>query len=391
MSAAVSRRASVLAGAATAVAAGLLCVSAPALGDQETQAAPRAIPPGARDFGGEVRALFRIAACGGDAPVAAELVRAVDRHCRSLARIIDRYRARWLDRARPFLADLVPVGLPERVVYPFGGGDLITALVTFPRAREYTLVSLEQGEDPRVLERLSAGSLGVGLAESRQMMRFLFRSAFMRTEDLRLKSRATRLPIQIVYALVALSVEGYEPVALTFLRLEADGSVRYLSEQELDRDRRGFDSFEIRFRARGDARASEKLFRHIAWDLSDGNLERRPELLAHLAAARPYAAMTKASSYLMWRSGFSRIRDELLAGMVWMVSDSTAPRPEHAAAAGFEQIPYGRFDGPLPIFGQRGAGAFVDLWRRNPRRALPMRFGYPDRRKRAHLLVTRKQ
>ncbi len=35
------------------------------------------------------------------------------------------------------------VELPEAVVYPFGGGDLLSALAAYPDAAEYTTLSLE--------------------------------------------------------------------------------------------------------------------------------------------------------------------------------------------------------------------------------------------------------
>ena len=42
---------------------------------------------------------------------------------------------------------LKPAGLPKTVVYPFGGGDLISALTTYPEANDYTTLSLEHAKE----------------------------------------------------------------------------------------------------------------------------------------------------------------------------------------------------------------------------------------------------
>ena len=52
------------------------------------------------------------------------------RHCALLREQRAKYQARWIERTRPFLARVVPADLPKSVVYPFGGGDLVTALAT---------------------------------------------------------------------------------------------------------------------------------------------------------------------------------------------------------------------------------------------------------------------
>ena len=84
----------------------------------------------------------------------------------------------------------------------------------------------------------------------------------------------------------------------------------------------------------------------------------------------------------------------LTAHLVWMVSDSTGVPPPFAAAAGLEQLTYGTFEGAFEPSDleprRRWNRAFRELWRRNPTVPLPFRFGYPDVRGHAHLLVTRR-
>jgi hypothetical protein len=39
--------------------------------------------------------------------------------------------ALYLEKGRPFFAQVLPRGLPRTAVYPFGGGDLVTAFTTY--------------------------------------------------------------------------------------------------------------------------------------------------------------------------------------------------------------------------------------------------------------------
>jgi hypothetical protein len=130
--------------------------------------------------------------------------------------------------------------------------------------------------------------------------------------------------------------------------------------------------------------------RHIAADLADGPLERSPGLLRYLESKGQVSAMTKAASYLLWRPDFARLRGYLLAHAAFMISDSTGIPPELARAAGFEQRTFGRFNGSFLGASRRINTQFRELWRSQPARDLPFRYGYIDSGRHYHLLVTRK-
>jgi len=132
-----------------------------------------------------------------------------------------------------------------------------------------------------------------------------------------------------------------------------------------------------------------RLFRHVSANLDDVHLGGEPGVLRHLEAKGPVTAMTKAASYLLWSRAFSEIRGYLLGHMVWMISDSTGIPPEQSGAAGFEQIPYGHFEGPFLKAAQRPSEAFQKLWASSVE-SISFRFGYPDVAGNSHLLITRR-
>src|SRR5205085_1911637 len=98
-----------------------------------------------------------------------------------------------------------PKGVPGVVVYPFGGGDLVSALATFPDATEITTISLEPAGDIRPVDRLAADFLNHELTVHRDHLERLFLKAHSRTDNLEREAK-TELPGEILFALAALVV-----------------------------------------------------------------------------------------------------------------------------------------------------------------------------------------
>ncbi|MDW8282242.1 MAG: hypothetical protein RMK29_11045 [Myxococcales bacterium] len=360
--------------------------------------APTEVP--VLDLIDDAQLLLRVAACG-PGPVPPDFdVAVVEAHCNEVRAALEAYRARWLALARPVLSQLVPPGLPERVVYPFGGGDLLTALATFPNATEITTLSLERAGDARAIRRLDAASLRQMLDLNRRNLLRMLQVNHSKTLNLGLTMRG-ELPGLLIFALVALVVHDKEPVSLRYFHLKPDGSLRYVTPHEVadaedqatplaraQARSRLFANVELRFRDR--LGGPVVVYRHVSANLDDPHLAADPSVLRHLEAKGRVAAMTKAASYLLGFDEFSRIRRYLLDHMEWMISDSTGVPPRYATAAGFEQLTYGRYAGPFLPAGYESSLAFRRLWQSQPQRALAFRYGYPDRIGQHHLLITRR-
>jgi hypothetical protein len=352
------------------------------------------------DFIAQARVLYRVAACGSSGEVPARFdANVVAKHCDELARAYADYKKGWVDVAEPFIAALRPKELPGVVVYPFGGGDLVSALATFPDASEISTISLEPAGDVRPIDRLAADFLAHELSVHRAHLERLFEKAHSRTDNLEKESK-TELPGEIVFDLAALVVHGEEPVSLRYFRLKPDGSLAYVTQADIDAAAKKpgerhalFANAELRFRRAGAADAPVQVLRHVSFNLDDAHLKADPGLLAYLGArGAKVAAMTKAATHLLWNDHFSLIRGWLVDHTDWMISDSTGLPPRIAGPAGFTQETYGTFDGPSP-FGdpdKRDADDLKKLFADQPSRDLPFRYGYPDKDGHAHLVVTRR-
>jgi hypothetical protein len=343
----------------------------------------------------QVQAAFRVAACGGsDALLPAHIdKKIVDAHCGMQQAAFAEYKKEWLDVAGPFIAKLRPAGLPTTIVYPFGGGDLVSALATYPDATELTTVSLEIAGDVRAIDKADNKRLAGELTQLRDHLGKLFLKAHSRTINLDIETRGA-IPGEVAFTMAALAIHGYEPVTLRYFSFQPEGTLKWLTEEEITKNKADgragpFANAEIRFKKPGEAKI--RILRHVAYDLSDGSVKRAPALIKHLEAKGKVSAMTKAASHLLWDdANFSVIRDYLMNHTDWMISDTTGVPPRIAKKYGFVQDVYGAYEWPEPFgtVNNVDAKAFHEMFKTAT--PITFRYGYPDNKSHGHIVVTHK-
>ncbi len=355
------------------------------------------VKPAGHDFIAEAKLLFRVAACRGDATLPKSAPASfMKRQCAFLKDIINRYKTRWLSKARPFFDAQVPKDGGTTLVYPFGGGDLMTALAVLPSLTEVTTLSLEPSGDPRTINTISRGRFLKYWERARKFINTLLTAIHSRTIDMIEAMNFGKLPGEVIFSLLALAVHDLDPVGLRYFEVKADGSLRYFDKADYDaadaavkqaKDRKTrraaelarramFDHMELAFRK---ADGPVRVHRHLRADLGDKKLSKDSRVIKHLATKGTVLGMTKAASYLLWNDGFSIIRNYLLKHVSWMVSDATGVPPRYGKKAGFEYTTYGRFVSHIRHMSNPGPSTITELqrlWASQKRRRIPFRFGY---------------
>jgi hypothetical protein len=358
------------------------------------------------DFTQEGKALLAVGACGDGIVPDGFPKDLLTEHCDVIKKAQADYTDQWVKPAREFFAAHVPKDVPKKVVYPFAGGDLSTALTVYPDADEITTLSLEPVGDPRDLATLKGKDLEKALKKVEYELKFLYRVNFSNTINMIDAMRSGQLPTELIFALSALKIHGFEMVSLRYFSLEQDGSIHYLDDEDLKKagdatkaaaQKRNwfFANAEIQFKKPG---GRVQVYRHIRANLGneDGSgigsgTKSDPRVIKHLESKGTVAAMTKAASYLLSWESFSVTRDYLINHAAWMVSDATGIAPKWGKPAGFEYETYGQFVGPhIPA----GNGISKD-WRTEfaaePKRDLAFRFGYYDKKNANHLIIITKK
>jgi hypothetical protein len=355
------------------------------------------------NFIDEARFIFVTAACGRDDSVRRKDDPIIDEHCRIMNRYIERYKSEFADKAGPFISRLKPGKLPEKIIYPFGGTDLLAAIVTYPEGSEYITISLESAGDPRRLSKASRSDIIKALGEYRSSIGYILNTNDSSNNNVK-NLETGIMPNQLAFSMAALTVFGYEPLSLKYFRVNPDGTLHYYSLKEISglenvKAQRlapwcaspdfsvAFRNMELKFRKYGGGKTIT--YRHFAANLADSSMAGTP-LMKHLESMGRVSAMTKAASYLMWRDDFSVIRNYLLRNMDFMVADSTGILPRHAEAAGFEAATFGRFNGAfLDKNGGSDAAYLRKYWESHEYRPMDFRYGYSDVRGASHMIIYR--
>ncbi len=349
------------------------------------------------EFIDEAKALLVVGACAEGTPPAAVKPAVLEAHCKKVRSAQEDYKKNWLTVASAFFKTNVPAGIPKIVVYPFAGGDLSTALTVYPEADEITTLSLEPAGDPTSLARLSEKELKSSLAVVATELSSLYRANFSVTMNMIGAMRGGKLPTQLIFGLSALSIHGYEPVSLRYFQLAEDGTIQYVTDDDLARIGKLTDAgkrntalsnIELRFKKKGGTR--EQVYRHIMANLDDAHLRKSPAALKHLEAKGQVAGMTKAASYLLSFDDFKTMRKYVVEHVAWMVSDSTGLPPKYGKEAGFEYETWGTYEKSNMKAGGTVTPAWRALYAEQPKRSLAFRFGYPDGKYHGHLIIMRK-
>lgn len=347
------------------------------------------------NLGPEVRRLYDTLFCVGRTP---------DAPCRKLASAIATYRKRYLTPMRRWLSAHRPAALPDTLLYPFSGGDLLSALSAFPGARRLVHLSLEHGGPPDPLR----GRSPAGIREAHFKLYFMADLLLTHGEsfsvDLQKQEQAV-LPGVLPLLLVGLRAHGGVPTGLAYLRIGPDGSLAPYSRAELSaaapRARRlyttwkdprysmRFSHLELRFRLPGDT--ADRRVIHLSANLANPGLRRHPGVGKVIQRLGRVALMLKAASYLLWTDGFSRARSLLFGAARFGISDLTAPYPDWLRKHGFSVEAHGRYDCMKKPKLRGAALPWVQLFRKPASRRLPFRWGYVDCHGQNHIVLIRRR
>lgn len=358
-----------------------------------------------------VKRLYDVVACGLDGKLPDDMAKAdtsgkiaaiVKAHCDDLRPYIAKFRTNYFDKARSWFVEHEPKNLPKSVVYYFGGGDLIMALVPFADATEFTTVSLELAGDARHLTELDAATLKDSLHAWRVEIGPAINVGMNSSINLSDAQRNV-IAAQLSSHLLGLVTAGYELVGARYFNIDDAGQLHYIDRAQMDADTKkgsslrgnwkspafaqSFSNVEIQFKKPGESVV--RTHRHIAWNLDNDGLKKNPGLLKYLDGKGKTATIVKGAVYLLWQSDFKTARDFILGHLAWMVSDSTGVPPNYAEPAGMVQEAYGKMDVALltQARGKREESAMKKLFA-TPKGPAPFRFGYLDGVGHPHLLLT---
>lgn len=270
------------------------------------------------------------------------------------------------------------------VFYPFGGPDILYALLLFPKAQTYVLIGLEPAGtilDPQGIPTESLDSYFPRLGKSvDEVLQLSFFRVLDLNADLTAKGLSGTLPI----LLLSLARTGNEIVGIRPIEITTDGKTSGLDA--FPETKTGNKGVEISFRA--NASGFVKQLFYVSVDLGNFSLGNNPKARRFLdQRAGRSATLIKAASYLMDLRYFSKIRSAILEKSRVIVQDDSGLPYKFFDPSVWDIRLYGAYTKPIEMFKNHFQQDLKDAYAAGGR-SLDFRFGYSPQ---PNLLVARRK
>lgn len=269
--------------------------------------------------------------------------------------------------------------LPSPVLfYMFSGPDFLYANAFFPDASTYVMAALEPAGAIPDLTRLSRGSVDAGMRGIEVSLRSILAYSFFQTKEMRRELAATPLrgTLPILYVFLARSGKTIRDVSL--IRLDADGVVH----ADGGGDSNGARGAKIVF---ADADGRDHTLYYFGTNIANDGFK-ASGLAKFMERLGTGDALIKSASYLPHDSGFSEVRNFLLAHSRLMLQDDTGVPVRYFSQANWQLRPYGRYIGPISIFPGKYQEGLSRLFSKS-RESIDFGIGYRWRSQGSNLLM----
>jgi hypothetical protein len=301
-------------------------------------------------------------------------------HSRTFDTAFEEAEHNQLARIRAWSGSNLTASRPT-MFYMFGGPDFLYANTFYPNAKTYVLSGLEPAGEIPDLSKLR-GSLGPDLAKLRISLRWILRYSYFITSQMGSDLHRGRLngTLPVLYVFLARSGNTIREVAPVVL--DQQGAVQPDTEPSRRVQARGV---KIIFAGSdGEARTLYYFKTNLANDGVNNS-----KFLEFCETLAPGDSLVKSASYLLHGSGFSKVREFLLANSAVMIQDDTGIPLAYYDPQKWELQPFGHYVGPIPVFRGRYQPKYSALFKNS--QTIDFGIGYQWRPNRSNLLLAIKK
>jgi hypothetical protein len=314
-------------------------------------------------------------------------------HARYFDQIFAREETAHLSKIRAFSKEFL-TEKHDTMLYMFSGPDFLYATSFFPTASTYVMAGLEPTGDIPQLTNLSRGTVNASLRNLEVSMASLLSYSFFITNKMRTQLHEGPVygTIPVLYVFMARTGKTIHDVSL--VALDTDGNFIKADEAAAPADvkkvaarnvaRSAAPAVKIVF---SDGDGPKQTLYYFSTNLSDGSIE-RSGFLAFVEKLTPADSFIKSASYLLHSGSFSKVRGMLLDRSATILEDDSGIPLAYFDSKKWRLQPFGRYVGPLSIFGRSYQPGMAQLFQR----AAPIDFGigYRWRKNESNLLLAQK-
>jgi len=276
----------------------------------------------------------------------------------------------WETQYLPESHEKIPVAF-----YMFSGPDFLYVDQIFSKADVYILCGKEAMGPPPDPSRIK--NLGGALHNLEEAMRSSLRFSFFITQDMRVNLDSQEL-------------KGVLPILYVFLA-RADKSIRDVTYGSLSSggafvEGRGGSNPGVRIRYLDNRSGKDQTLYYFTTDISDGGLA-SSGFLKFCSQFGVGCSLLKASSYLMFEDGFSRIRDFILDHSKTIVQDDAGIPISYFNPQKWNVRVFGTYVGPIEIFKQHYQPKLKEMFDQTAPPPIEFNFGYRFNYTQSHVIV----
>jgi hypothetical protein len=259
---------------------------------------------------------------------------------------------------------------PQPVLfYLFSGPDFLYADAFFPSADTYVMAGLEPPGQIPDLMKYSRGEIAGALRDLRSSLSSVLSYSFFQTKFMRVDFSRSRLNGTLPVLMTFLARSGKTIYDVSLFDLQSDGTVHPVEEKIPNATGRGV---KIIF---SDANIGKKrTLYYFSTDLSESGIK-TSGFLTFCDTLGHGDAFIKSASYLMHSDHFSTVRDYLLSHSVSILEDDSGI-PVRYFAQGWQLHPYGRYVGPISLFGGQYQSKLNEVFARDKTTPIDFSLGY---------------
>jgi hypothetical protein len=263
----------------------------------------------------------------------------------------------------------------EPVFYMFSGPDFIYPNVFFPNAQTYILCGREPVGSVPDIDSISQRTLLSALSNLRRSLDSVLSWSFFITKQMKANFSRTPLKGTLPVLYVFLAREGATIESVSLVSLDNDGNIVDAGKTH---------GAKIVF---VNASGAEQTLYYFSTDLSDAAIKTAPGFMKFCEKEAPGLTLLKASSYLMFRNHFTRVRDFLLTCSKVIVQDDSGIPVKFFDHSKWNVRYCGRYMEPIRMFKQFKQPDLAKSFMTTTPNPLGFGFGYEWRPNRSSLII----
>jgi len=316
-------------------------------------------------------------------------------HARYFDTIFDRENDRTLSKVRAFSQKYL-TSRHDALLYMFSGPDFLFATSFFPNDSTYVLSGLEPVGDVPTLTNLPRPAVDSTLRNLEVSLGSLLNFSFFITKNMKVQLHEGPVygTLPILYVFLARTGKSIHEVS--FVSLDSNGNFQTPDEpadadgkakRTAKRPPSAAPAVKIVF---SDGNGPKQTLYYFNTNIADGSFE-RSGFMAFCAKLGVADSFIKSASYLLHTGGFDKVRSFLLEHSATILQDDSGIPLAYFDRRKWHLQPFGRYVGPLSIFGRSYQEGMLQLF--NKGNAIPLDFGigYRFRKNESNLLLAEKQ